>query len=505
MRSTDKVDLLLVNPGGRFKSYQSLANSLSAVEPPVWAGLMATFVRLKGFSVAILDANAEGLSPDEVAHHVLDLAPLLTAVVVYGHNPSASTQVMPAAGAICRAIKGRLVDQPLILVGGHVAALPERTLYEETVDFVCDGEGPYTLTDLLGVLKGKAQLENVRGLYYRDGDSIRINSPAPLIQDLDCEMPGIAWDLLPMASYRAHNWHCFGRSERQPYAALYTSLGCPFHCNFCCIQAPFKTGEREGGVSPRVNTYRMWSSDVVVGEIDKLVATYGVSNIKFADEIFVLNRQHVEGICDLLIERDYNLNIWAYARVDTLDEVLLQKMRRAGIRWLALGIESASEKVRKDVEKGFAQQRIFDAVEKIHRAGIHVGANYLFGLPEDDRESMQATLSLAQELNAEWANFNCVMAYPGSKLYDIALREGRRLPRDWNGYSQYAANALPLSTHHLSGEEVLAFRDHAFQRHFDNARYHEQVLRVFGPEALDQIKEMTAYKLDRDCMNTPAS
>ena len=107
MAKKGHLDLLLVNPGNRSEVYQSLGASLAAIEPPIWAGLLATFVRNHGFSVLILDANAEGLTPDETAEQITEMAPLLTAVVVYGHNPSASTQVMPAAGAICRAVKNR--------------------------------------------------------------------------------------------------------------------------------------------------------------------------------------------------------------------------------------------------------------------------------------------------------------------------------------------------------------------------------------------------------------
>ena len=80
-------------------------------------------------------------------------------------------------------------------------------------------------------------------------------------KDLDREMPGVAWDLLPMTRYRAHNWHCFGDLEREPYAAIYTTLGCPYRCSFCCIQAPFKAGEQMMGLRAEANSYRFWSPD----------------------------------------------------------------------------------------------------------------------------------------------------------------------------------------------------------------------------------------------------
>src|SRR5215469_6213963 len=100
-----KLDLVLINPGSRTQVYQSLGSKLAAVENPVWAGLMATFCRRKGLSVAIIDAEAEQLVATEVAERIADLDPVLVAVVVYGHQPSASTQIMTAAGQVCSAIK----------------------------------------------------------------------------------------------------------------------------------------------------------------------------------------------------------------------------------------------------------------------------------------------------------------------------------------------------------------------------------------------------------------
>ena len=151
--SLQSLDLLLINPSNRKRIYQSLASDLTAIEPPVWAGLMATFVRKQGYSVQILDAGADNLGPEEVAAQVALINPLLTAVVVYGHQPSASTQVMAGGSAVCSAVKKQVPDQKVIMVGGHVAALPERSLREEDADFIASGEGLYTLSELLATLK----------------------------------------------------------------------------------------------------------------------------------------------------------------------------------------------------------------------------------------------------------------------------------------------------------------------------------------------------------------
>ena len=498
MPKTRKLDLVLVNPGNRSQVFQSLAADLAAIEPPIWAALIATFIRARGFAVQIVDAEGEGLSSHETATRIIDMDPILTAVIVYGHQPSASTQNMPAAGKLCAQLKERAPNLKTILVGGHVAALPERTLREENVDFTCDGEGPYTLLQLLQALRDKeTDFTKVGGLVYRNGDRIGHAGASPLVKDLDLEMPGMAWDLLPMHKYRAHNWHCFGDLVRQPYASFYTTLGCPFRCSFCCIQAPFKTGEELMGLKPTTNSYRMWKPKTIIAEIDKLVTQYGIRNIKIADELFVLNSKHVNDLCDLIIERNYDLNIWAYARVDTVKEGMVEKLRRAGVGWLAFGIEAASERVRDDVEKGFDQSDITKTIGEVRAVGINIIGNFIFGLPEDDLSSMQATLDLAVDLNCEFANFYVAMAYPGSQLYNDAVSKGWPLPKAWSGYSQHAVDTLPLPTRYLSAAEVLSFRDNAFQIYFKNPNYLSMISNKFGSETSSHIRKMAAHRLER--------
>ncbi|MDH4078508.1 MAG: B12-binding domain-containing radical SAM protein [Nitrospira sp.] len=495
-----KLDLVIVNPGHRTLAYQGLGEDLAAIEPPVWAGLIATYVRKKGYSVALIDANAEDLSPEDVAVRIQSMKPLLVAIVVYGHNPSASTQVMPGASATCSAIKNVDPSTTILLLGGHVAALPERTLREEEADYVCGGEGPVTVVELIETLRDSAQpdLRQVRDLWYWDGDSVSQSAPAPLVESLDRDLSSIAWDLLPMRRYRAHNWHCFENIDlRQPYAAIYTTLGCPFHCSFCCIQAPFKRGEQMLRMRESLNSYRYWSPKSVLAQIDLLVTRYGVRNIKIADEMFVLNRKHVLAICQGLIDRRYDLNIWAYARVDTVREGMADIMLQAGIKWLAFGIEAASERVRDAVDKGYDQQDIFATVERVRKAGTSVVSNYIFGLPEDDLVSMKATLALAQELNTEYANFYCTMAYPGSALYAQALQQGWPLPDHWSGYSQHAADSFPLPTRHLTSVDVLRFRDAAFRTYFSNLRYQLMMRERFGDGTVAHIDRMTQQRLSR--------
>lgn len=492
------LDLVLVNPANQKQIYQSLSTSMTAIENPVWAGLMAAYVRGKGISVEIIDATALNMGPVEAAQAVSDLNPVLTAIVVYGQQPSASTQVMPGASAVCTAIKQLAPDQKVLLVGGHVAALPERSLQEEDADFVASGEGLHTLVELVLALKaGDSDFAKVPDLWYWKDNKVQVTDPAPLVQDLDDVMPMIPWDLLPMDKYRAHNWHCFDGLQREPYASIYTTLGCPYHCTFCCIQAPFKSGERASGIKEGINSYRFWSPEKVVEQIGYLVEHYGVRNIKIADEMFVLNKRHVVGICDLIIERGYDLNIWAYTRVDTIKDGMLPKLKAAGVNWLAFGFEAANERVRNDAQKGIDQDDILRIVDEVRSEGINIIGNYIFGLPEDDHSTMQETLDLALDLNCEFANFYSAMAYPGSNLYQIALRQGWPLPENWSGYSQHAVDTLPLPTRYLSASEVLRFRDEAFQTYFTSPRYLHMIGDRFGHETAEHVRDMTSFKLER--------
>jgi len=484
---TNSVDIVLINPGNRRQVFQMLGDDVAGIEPPFLVAVMAAYLRDKGFTPLIIDANAENLSPDEVAKRVKEYDPLLVAIIVYGSQPSASTQNMTNAGLICAAVS-RSTRAKVAIGGLHPSALPERTLREEQVDFVIQGEGIEPLALLLEQLKtGGEKFHSVPGLWYRSGDSIFSNPPPPLVADLDAGLPQAAWDLLPMHLYRAHNWHCFDDIEnRTPYAAIYTSLGCPYNCVFCCINAPFG---RPG--------IRFRSPKKVVEEIDLLVEQYGIKHLKIVDELFVLHEPHYMGIVELLIERGHNLNIWAYARVDTVKPENLPRMKQAGINWLALGIESANPDVRNGASKRMKVQDVKQVVRSIQDAGIRVIGNYIFGLPDDTLSTMQETLHMALELKCEFANFYSAMAYPGSKLYEIALEKGWELPESWHGYSQHSYETRPLPTKHLSAAEVLKFRDDAFRAYFSDPEYLAMVEQKFGRPVREHIERVTNVRLKR--------
>ena len=482
--------IAIVNAPSRARVYGPLTD-LAAIELPVWGAILAAYLGKLGHDVTLVDAEMEGWTAGETAACVEELRPDLAVFPVYGQQPSASTQCLPGAERVAR-----LLTCPTLCFGTHPSALPERTLREGPWTYVAEGEGHRTIAVLLAAKDG-VNATMVPGLYSRLGPTAimvpgRHNDPG-IVGDLDVELPSRGFLRFDFRRYRAHNWHAFGYASRSPYASLQTSLGCPFRCSFCCINAPF------GG-----SGIRFWSAENVLEHFRQL-AERGVTHVKVPDEMFLLNPLHVEAICDGLIEmRGWAFNIWAYARVDTcVDDRLLAKLKRAGFNWLGIGIESASEHVRDGVEKGrFGAEDIVASVKRVRAHGIAVGANYIFGLPDDTRATMQETLDLACELNTEWANFYCAMAYPGSALYGEAKKLGWPLPDDaggpgWIGYAQHAYETLPLPTVTMSAAEVLAFRDAAFHEYFERPTYWSMLVRKFGQNAVRDVHAMTAHRLKR--------
>jgi len=481
------MDIILINPGDKKRAYQELGNDIAAVEPPYWIAVLARYLLDKNITVYIIDANAENLSPPETAKKVSKINPSIAAVIVYGSNPSASAQNMTIAGEICKELRKNTKSK--IAIGGlHPSALPERTLKEEEVDFVIEGEGFFVLENLIPALKS-LRYNEIPGLWWKEKGTTHRADKRPKLMKAE-NFPIAAWELLPMELYRAHNWHCLDNiHKREPYAAIYTSLGCPYNCAFCCINVPF------GGPGIRFREPKQ-----VVNEIEILSRNHGVKNLKFIDELFVLKKSHYMEIIDLLLEKNLDLNIWTYARVDTINnvnELDLDKMRRAGINWFALGIESASMAVRDGISKRMKIIDIEKIVRMVQNAGIRVIGNYIFGLPDDTMETMQETLKLAMDLNCEFANFYSAMAYPGSVLYSMAIENGWDLPNEWHGFSQYSYESLPLPTKHISAKEVLQFRDDAFKIYFSNQRYLSMVESKFGKDVKEHIMEISKDRLRR--------
>jgi len=245
---------------------------------------------------------------------------------------------------------------------------------------------------------------------------------------------------------------------------------------------------------------RFWSTNFIIKEFDKLIKM-GVRTIRIVDEMFLLNPKYYIPLCEQLAERnkDDSFRIWSYSRIDTVKRPeILKLVRRAGIKWLALGIESGERSVRLEVDKGkFEDVDVRKVIQKVHEADINVMANYIFGLPGDTKETVKKTFDLSLELcTAGWNTYGA-MALPGSYLYKKALEEGNQLPDTYEGFSFHSYETLPLSTEKLSAKEIITLRDEAFNQYHNHKPFLNLIEKKFGKEAVKNIVEMTKITLKR--------
>jgi radical SAM superfamily enzyme YgiQ (UPF0313 family) len=409
------VDYLLVNPNNKILS------PYSGSEQPIFASLYATQLRNQGKDVKILDAEVLDLSVKETVEAVRKENPQHLILFMFGNNPSVSST--PKFKVTKEVVDYLIGDLDIKVTGLHTTALPQKS------------------KDELGV-------EVLRGKIF-DGT------------------PDMAYDLFPMDKYIAHNWHCLSGDARQPYAVTYSSLGCVGQCTYCNVSAIY-------GYQRKV-----WHRDIdkFLSEIDLLVNKYHVRNIKLWDEHFTVNRKRVIEICDKLIERKYDLNIWAYARVDTVEPIMLYKMCKAGIKWLGVGFESGDDEVLSVVNKRADTLQAKEVVDIIHNAGISVMGNFIL-FDGQTKESMQKTMDFAKSLNIEFINLYVGENLPGSELF-------KGQTKSWEQYGQFSPN-LPKT-------EVREFRDKAFNDYFLDPKYLDNIKLKFGQQSVDQVKAMIAY------------
>ena len=438
------IDVLFITPNNSEGIYQKLSNNYSAIETPTWSLLLAESCRSKNFKVAILDTLAEQMKDEISLKRIQRLNPRLICFVVYGQNVNAGTTNMSGATRLAKYLKTKDLKIPISFIGSHVQALPKKTLQEETsIDIVFLNEGVYALWNLLSLEEIKLEnLKSINGIAYRNLENIIINKPEKVVPQnrMDIDLPGYAWDLLPYKNkpfdfYRSPMWHAeYVDKNRTPYAAIQTSLGCQFKCNFCMINIINKNDSDEIGVSSNYSGMRFWSTDFIVKEFDKLIS-YGVNTIRIVDEMFLLNPKYYLPLCEQLKERnkDDKFKFWAYSRIDTVkNEKILKLIRSAGIKWLALGIESADKKIRLEVSKGkFEDVDVKKIIKQIHDADIDVMANYIYGLPGDTKDTINDTFELSKKLNTAGWNTYAAMALPGSELYKNSLSNNCELPKKY--------------------------------------------------------------------------
>ena len=382
---------------------------------------MGAVLKEQGMEVEVLDLLSTRYSPKKIEDRLARFQPDLIGI-------TSVTMNFPAAVRILQTCKTFLPAATAVIGGPHATFMAEETLRSfPEVDIVVRGEGEETIQELAMALDRKEGLEEVKGLTFRRNGSIARTEDRPFIQDID-RLPLPDRTLFPVSRYLA---------MRVP-ASVLTSRGCPTGCSFC-------VGYRMTGRKGRFRNPRR-----VVDEIEA-ARRLGFEEVCIDDDLFTRNRRHVTAICDEILNRGLSLKMYLFARVDTVDEPLLRKLKEAGCAMICFGLESGNQKILDLANKRATVERARRAVELSKAAGIAPFGSFILGLPGETRETMEETVSFAQSLGIPHG-FHLLSPFPGTRLREKASEYGIKILTD--EWSLYDADHAVTETAELKAAEV---------------------------------------------------
>ncbi len=371
-------------------------------------GYIAAVLEQRGDHVEIIDLALES-NPEEVIEKKAKESNFDIVGV------SASTPTYPVALHTLTIIKEIAPSCITIMGGSHSSILTDDVLRHPAVDIVVKGEGEITIVELLDALEKNRDLKQVTGISFKRNGQIIHNPYRSFIEDLD-SIPFPARHLYNMERYSA-------KINGRKATSVITSRGCPFNCVYC-YRGP-AAGKK----------LRCRSPENVIKEIKLLKARHGISGIFFYDDTFTLDKKRALLMCDLFIKQKLNIVWTCQTRVDCLDLELLKKMKKAGCVELGLGIESGNEQIMNLINKKIKKKQARQAFKLTKEAGICTRASFILGLPWDTRDTIRDTIDFAMELNPDFVDFFLAVAYPGTKLWQIAEEKNINLPKDWSTYN----------------------------------------------------------------------
>jgi radical SAM superfamily enzyme YgiQ (UPF0313 family) len=305
-----------------------------------------------------------------------------------------------------------------VCVGGqHVTLYAEETLGLDGVDFVVHGEGERTFAKLVQTLEqggGPAELRDIPGLGFDLDGERHLNPKQDRLDDLDI-LPNPARHLVDLDNYD----HI--AAEGSKLATMQTSRGCPAKCLFCDI---------------RMTKFRKRSAEHVLAELRYLVDR-GIDDIFFVDDTITIDRNRLLEICDLIKKSGLKIHFKISARVDTVKPHVLEALRDAGCYRIHYGVESATPRHLKFLQKQTTPEKVRQAFKWTHDLGIGTFAYCMIGIPTETYQEMMDTVDFAIELDPDYAQFSICTPYPKTALYEAMLK-GNYIPDDY--WREFARN-----------------------------------------------------------------
>ncbi len=360
-----------------------------------------------------------------------------------------------------------------VLVGTHVSALPLETMeMSNAIDAVCIQEYDYTLRDLAKELgKKKPALAKVNGIVFRKGKKVVKNKLREKIQDLN-KLPFVS------AVYKKHlNYkNYFYSANLYPEIAILTGRGCPFNCKFCNWVQNLNPGP-----------YRKRSVVNVIEEFKFIEKNFpDAKEVFLEDDTFTADHRWVNDFCKSKIKEKIKIKWSCNARADVPLETL-QLMKKAGCRLLCVGFESGSQHVLNDVRKGTTLGKMKEFMDDSKKAGILVHGCFMVGNPEDNEETIKATIELAKKLNPDSAQFFPIMVYPGTQSYEHFKKSGQLVSTDFRQWvDENGWHNCMVSMPGLSNKEMVEWCDRARKEFYFRPKY-------IGKKALQVITQPSEF------------
>lgn len=377
--------------------------------PPMGLAYLAATLEAEGYQPKIIDANAFELNFAELRKELEKESPDVVCV-------TAITPMINEAVASIKVAKSLCPDVITVLGGPHVTFCPLETFEDcPELDVICLGEGEETLNEIIHTIEKRGSFENVKGIIYQKNKQFYKTEPRPLIKDLD-ELPFPARHLLPM-----HRYTVLG--QNYPLLNIVSSRGCPFSCSFC-------SSSRIYGKS-----YRARTANNIVDEIEQAINKYKTRSVEFSDDTFTLNRKRVEEICEEITRRKLDISWACSSRANLVTKDLIYKMKKAGCHLIFFGIESGSQRILKLMKKDETPNQMIRAVKVTKDAGIETLGSFILGYPDETRSDLLGTIEFAKKIGIDFAEFSIATPYPGTELFETAMKKKLLLTKEWSLYT----------------------------------------------------------------------
>jgi hopanoid biosynthesis associated radical SAM protein HpnJ len=357
---------------------------------PVWLAYPAGMLE----GARLLDAPPHYISAEET----IKIANDYEFLVLFTSTPG-----FPGDIRLAQKIKDSNPKIKIAFVGPHVSVLPEKSLKDApAIDFVCRKEFDYAIVDYAN---GKP-LEDILGVSYMKNGAVVHNADSAQIQELDA-LPHVTDVYRRDLDVRRYNVPFL----LYPFVSLYTTRGCPAQCTFCLWPQTLSG-----------HPWRKRSSEDVAREMAKAKEYWPyVREFFFDDDTFNIQKARTIELCAKL--KPLKLT-WSCTSRVTTDFETLKAMKEAGCRLLIVGYESGDQQILKNIKKGATIERARQFTKDCHKLGLVIHGDFIMGLPGETRETINTSIAFAKELDVETIQVSVAHAYPGTELYDYALKNG---------------------------------------------------------------------------------